>query len=334
MGAYSESTGVEIIRRHVAEYISKRDGGVESDWTNIILSGGASEAIRSLLALVNNQAAGAKPIGVMIPIPQYPLYSATIAEYGMHQVSYYLDEANEWALDIAELERALAESREHCQPRVLCVINPGNPTGSILTRANIAEIVKFAERHGLMLIADEVYQHNIWKEGAAFHSFKKVMAEENVKVELASCMSLSKGYMGECGVRGGYAELVNFDPAVKAIFYKMLSAKLCSTVLGQIGIDCVVKPPEPGEPSYELFKREKDAVLDGLKKKAEIVATTFNSIPGFKCNPVAGAMYAFPQIQLPEKAIQKAKSLGQHPDFYYVMSLLESTGVCIVPGSF
>ena len=79
VGAYSESTGVEIIRRHVAEYIAERDG-VPSDWTNIILSGGASEAIRSLLALVNNQQPGEKPIGVMIPIPQYPLYSATIAE--------------------------------------------------------------------------------------------------------------------------------------------------------------------------------------------------------------------------------------------------------------
>ena len=159
------------------------------------------------------------------------------------------------------------------------------------------------------------------------------MSEEGIKgLELASCMSLSKGYMGECGLRGGYGELVNFDPAVRAIFYKMLSAKLCCTVLGQIGIDCVVKPPQPGDPSYERFKAEKDAVLDGLKKKAQMVAATFNSIPGIQCNPVAGAMYAFPQLHLPEKAIEKAKSLGQHPDFYYAMRLLESTGVCIVPG--
>ena len=113
----------------------------------------------------------------------------------------------------------------------------------------------------------------------------------------------------------------------------MLSAKLCSTVLGQIGIDCIVKPPQPGEPSYELFKSEKDAVLAGLRKKAELVAKTLNSIPGVRCNQVAGAMYAFPQLLLPEKAVQKAKSLGQHPDFYYAMRLLESTGVCIVPGS-
>ena len=89
VGAYSESTGVEIIRRHVADYIKERDG-IDSDWTNIVLSGGASEVIRSLLALINDQQADQKKPGVMVPIPQYPLYSATIAEYGMNQISYYL----------------------------------------------------------------------------------------------------------------------------------------------------------------------------------------------------------------------------------------------------
>jgi len=331
-GAYSESTGIEIVRRHVADYIKERDG-FDSDWQNIVLSGGASEVIRSLLSLVNNQQPNEKLIGVMIPIPQYPLYSATIAEYGMHQISYYLDEDKEWSLDINELERSLNESRAHCKPRVLVVINPGNPTGSILSKENIVEIIKFARRNNLMIIADEVYQHNIYAQGAQFHSFKKVMSELGIELELASCMSLSKGYMGECGLRGGYGELVNFDPQVKAIFYKMLSAKLCCSVLGQIGLDCIVNPPKAGDPSYELFKKEKEAVLNSLKKKAEIVANTFNSIPGIKCNKVAGAMYAFPKIDLPEKAIKKAESLGQKPDFFYAMKLLETTGICIVPGS-
>lgn len=217
---------------------------------------------------------------------------------------------------------------------MLCVINPGNPTGSILSKNNIAEIIKFARRNNLMIIADEVYQHNIYAEGAQFHSFKKVMSELGIQLELASCMSVSKGYMGECGLRGGYAEIINFDPQVKAIFLKMLSAKLCCTILGQVATDCVVKPPKPGEPSFELFNKEKENVLNGLKKKAEIVAKTFNTIPGFKCNKVAGAMYAFPRIELPQKAIEKAKSLNQQPDFFYAMKLLETTGICIVPGNF
>lgn len=75
------------------------------------------------------------------------------------------------------------------------VINPGNPTGAVLSEENIAEIVKFARRNNLLIVADEVYQHNIWKEGAEFHSFKKVMCKQNVELELASLMSASKGWV-------------------------------------------------------------------------------------------------------------------------------------------
>lgn len=63
------------------------------------------------------------------------------------------------------MERSLNESKAHCRPRVLAVINPGNPTGAILKKENIVEIIKFARRNNLMIIADEVYQHNIYAEG-------------------------------------------------------------------------------------------------------------------------------------------------------------------------
>lgn len=66
----------------------------------------------------------------MIPIPQYPLYSASIVEYNMEQVGYYLDEDNDWGLDVKELERAVKEARERCNVRGIVVINPGNPTGN------------------------------------------------------------------------------------------------------------------------------------------------------------------------------------------------------------
>jgi alanine transaminase len=65
----------------------------------------------------------------MIPVPQYPLYSATLSEYGAHQIEYFLDEDNNWALSIDELERSLNEAKENCVPRGIVIINPGNPTG-------------------------------------------------------------------------------------------------------------------------------------------------------------------------------------------------------------
>ena len=85
-GAYSQSTGIDVIRKHVAEYIQRRDGGIASDPENIILSGGASESIRNVLKLFIQRAGQGKKTGIMIPIPQYPLYSATIEEFGLGQV--------------------------------------------------------------------------------------------------------------------------------------------------------------------------------------------------------------------------------------------------------
>ena len=139
--------------------------------------------------------------------------------------------------------------------------------------------------------------------------------------------------MGECGLRGGYLELSNFDPQVKAVFYKMLSARLCSSTLGQIAMDCVVNPPPKGTSSFELYTNEKQEVLHSLKERAHLIAQTFNSISGIESNRVAGAMYAFPKILIPPKAIKAAEAIGQKPDFLYAMSLLESTGICVVPGS-
>ncbi|RWS25992.1 alanine aminotransferase 2-like protein [Leptotrombidium deliense] len=332
VGAYSDSTGVEIIRRHCAEYIERRDG-IPSDYQNIVLTTGASEAVRAVLALINSTATDPLPTGVLIPIPQYPLYTATLAEYGMAAINYYLDESNQWALQMDELQRSINEAKGKCNPKALVVINPGNPTGSVLSLENIKNIIKFAKKENLMIIADEVYQHNIYAEGAKFYSFKKVMHEMGEKIELASMMSASKGYMGECGLRGGYCEFINLDADVKAMFFKMLSARLCSSILGQIAMDCVVRPPLPGEPSFEQHEKEKAEVLRSLKERAKLVADTFNSIPGMKSNVVAGAMYAFPELKLPEKAVQAAKEAKQAPDFFYAMNLLETTGICVVPGS-
>ncbi|XP_026722946.1 alanine aminotransferase 2-like [Athene cunicularia] len=145
--------------------------------------------------------AGPSRTGVLIPIPQYPLYSAAIAELSAVQLNYYLEEERCWALDGAELRRALDEGRRHCCPRVLCVINPGNPTGQVQSRQCIEDVIKFAYEEKLFLMADEVYQDNIYAEGSAFHSFKKVLFEMgppySEAVELASFHSISKGFMGE-----------------------------------------------------------------------------------------------------------------------------------------
>ncbi|KAK6011177.1 aminotransferase, class I/II [Ostertagia ostertagi] len=297
-GAYSQSTGIDIIRKHVAEFISKRDG-VPCDYENVILSGGASEAIRNVLKMFIRRGAQ-KQTGIMIPIPQYPLYSATVEEFGLGQVGYFLHEETNWSLEESELERSYQESLKKYDTRVLCV----------LSRENIETIIKFAHRHNLFLMADEVYQDNVYAPGSKFYSFKKVINEMGApynKMELASFHSVSKGYMGECGMRGGYVEFFNLDPEVYVLFKKMISAKLCSAILGQVMMDALVNPPKPGEPSYDLWLKEKTAVLNSLKERATLVKQAYGSIDGILCNEVQGAMYAFPQLLLPPRAIEKAR---------------------------
>lgn len=336
-GSYSDSAGIEIIRRHVAEYIQNRDGGIPSNWEDIVLCAGASEGIRAVFKLLFNPTGSSKKPGILIPIPQYPLYSATLAEFNMHQMGYYLDEENNWALDLNEIQRSLDQGiADGAEPRAIVVINPGNPTGNVLSRQNLEDVIKFAHKNRLFLFADEVYQDNVYAEGCKFHSFKKMvneMGEPYSSMELASFMSCSKGYMGECGIRGGYAELCNIDPAVNAMLNKSISAKLCPTVVGQACMDVVVNPPKEGEPSYETWFAQKEGVLQSLAERAKLVAETFNSIDGFTCQTVQGAMYAFPRLHLPERAIAKAKEAGQAPDVFYAFQLLESTGICIIPGS-
>lgn len=334
VGSYTMSHGIELIRRHVAEYIERRDGH-KANWQDICLTGGASNGIKNCLQLLCNKVDG-KDTAVLIPIPQYPLYSASLAEYGLGQVGYYLDEDHNWALDINELERAFLEGSKTHAVRAIVVINPGNPTGQVLTRNNIEDIIKFAQKHGLFVFADEVYQDNVYDKDSKFFSFKKVMTELGApydSIELASFMSISKGYVGECGLRGGWMELCGLQAGVQAHLYKAISAMLCPTTLGQTAVDCVARTPMPGEPSYELWNKEKTAVLESLKQRAKMIVDTFNSMEGFSCNVVQGAMYAFPRIELPPRAIAAARADNKLPDVFYAFKLLEETGICVVPGS-
>lgn len=334
--AYSTSQGIEMIRQDIARYIERRDGGITCDPDNIYLSTGASDAIVTMLKLLVS-GEGMSRTGVMISIPQYPLYSATLAELGAVQISYYLDEDNCWSLDISELRRALQEAKKHCSPRALCIINPGNPTGQVQSRQCIEGVIRFAAAEKLFLMADEVYQDNVYADGCKFHSFKKVLFEMGLeyseKVELASFHSTSKCYMGECGFRGGYMEVVNLDPEVKVQLTKLVSVRLCPPVPGQALLDVVVNPPQPDEPSYDTFIKERTDTLATLAEKANMTQEILNQVPGIKCNPVQGAMYTFPRIHLPPKAILEAKEKEQTPDMFYCMKLLEETGICLVPGS-
>ncbi|XP_044755801.1 alanine aminotransferase 1-like [Coccinella septempunctata] len=334
IGSYSECSGIDIIRRHCAEFIERRDG-IHSDWQNITLSSGSSEAIRNVLKLIAWKV-DKKPTGVLMPIPQFPLYKAFLQDLLIHPVRYYLSEEKNWSVDVEELKRAYEESKNICTPRALLVINPGNPTGHVLTLQNIQEIIKFAFNHSLLILADEVYQENIYIPTSTFHSFKRVLIEMGPpysEVELASFMSVSHGYAGESGLRGGYVEIVNMSPDVYEMYLKLLCLNLCPSVLGQVALDVVVYPPREDEPSFEDFSMEKNEIMDSYKRRAKLFTDTIRDLEGISCNPIEGAFYVFPKIAMSPKAVQAARHDKKVPDLFYAHQLLEKTGVCVVPGS-
>merc|ERR1712115_282552 len=115
--------------------------------------------------------------------------------------------------------------------------------------------------------------------------------------------------------------------------YKIASITLCPNVLGQIVMALMCNPPKEGEPSYELFMKEKYGIFDSMKRRAAMLIQGFNELDGITCNETEGAMYAFPQIHIPPKALEAAAAAGKPADVFYCLQLLEATGISTVAGS-
>ena len=323
VGCYTDSSGNPLVTRSIAKFIENRDD-VKANPDNILLYNGASEAISSVMQTIN--VPGGRT-GFMIPIPQYPLYSAQVQLNGAEFVGYLLDEENGWELDEAALHKSFDEATNNgIDVRSVIVINPGNPTGAIFSKKSIETLFKFAKAKGIAVLADEVYQENIYVENKKFISFRKVLsempAEIKDQIELFSFHSCSKGFMGECGARGGYLEMHNVDPEVRAVILKLKTISLCSNSYGQILMDLKVRPPTSADASSETvqqYQSEVKALLSELKAKAQYMEKALNSMKNMHSNPIEGAMYAFPRIDLPPKFVAEAEKLGRAPDAHYCM---------------
>ncbi|CAH1422911.1 unnamed protein product [Lactuca virosa] len=331
-GAYSHSQGIKGLRDTIAAGIKARDG-YPADPDDIFLTDGASPGVHMMMQLLIRS----EKDGILCPIPQYPLYSASIALHGGTLVRYYLDEATGWGLEVSELKKQLEAARQKgITVRALVAINPGNPTGQVLAEENQRQIVEFCKKEGLVLLADEVYQENIYAPDKKFNSFKKIcrsMGYGDKDIPLVSFQSVSKGYHGECGKRGGYMEVTGFSTEVRQQFYKLASVNLCSNISGQILASLVMSPPKVGDESYDSYFSERDGILKSLARRAKKLEDAFNSLEGVTCNKAEGAMYLFPRIQLPNKAIKAAEEAKKAADAYYAIRLLNSTGVVVVPGT-
>jgi len=341
LGPYTNSQGIAYIRQEVADFIEARDGFPASK-DEIFLTDGASAGVRLVMQTLFTSSGND---GVLVPFPQYPLYTALSALFNVQSVPYYLDESNGWELKVSELEARLATAlAAGTVVKALVIIAPGNPTGQTLSEENMAALITFCADKGLVLLADEVYQENIYIDNYEFVSFKKVatqMAQSNSAAvatagktaEIISFHTISKGFIGECGLRGGYFELYNISPEVKAQMYKLASITLCANTHGQVGVGLMVNRPQPGDASYEIFAEERDGILGALKRRSIKITKALQELEGVTCNPSEGALYAFPQITLPPGAVAAAERAGTAADTFYCLELLRSTGIVTVPGS-
>lgn len=299
------------------------------------MSAGASSGVNTLLHVI----CAHEKAGILVPIPQYPLYTASLSVLNAACVPYLLDEQRNWGTDLETIKASHEKAKaEGVDVRAIVIINPGNPTGASLPEADIRAVIEYASQERLVILADEVYQTNVFV--GEFISFKRMLRQMQAEqpgtfdhVELASLHSVSKGMVGECGHRGGYFELVGFDPAVQAEIYKFVSIMLCAPVIGQCLVELMVNPPREGDASYELYNAEYSAIFNGLRERATALHKAFEQMEGVECGAPQGSMYLFPSIHLSEKAAAAAAAEGRTPDEFYCMRLLEATGVCVVPGS-
>ena len=336
VGAYSDSQGILGVREEVARFISRRDGYSASP-DDIFLTSGASSGVEFMLRTIIRTSDDA----LIIPIPQYPLYSATVTLLDGHFEGYELNEESGWETQVDSILSSLKSARNKGKiPRALVVINPGNPVGSTLSETTIRQIIELCRQEKLILLADEVYQENVYSNHKKFTSFRKSLldlrAERNWKddeVQLVSIHSISKGVSGECGLRGGYFELQGFNSEVKFQIYKLTSISLCPNVPGQFAVALMVSPPKEGEESFELDQKERNSVFQSLKRRALKISADLNKLEGVSCQSVEGAMYAFPKLELPNRFVQEAHRVGKHPDTLYSLHLLEETGIVVVPGN-
>lgn len=284
VGAYSHSQGAPAIRESVAKFIENRDG-FPANPQDMYLCGGASSGVNTLLSVI----CSGPDSGVLVPIPQYPLYTATLSLLNAQCVPYLLEEDQAWGTPVDAIRQSLVKAKsEGTNVRAIVVINPGNPTGASLSPDDIKNVIDLAAEEKLVVMADEVYQTNVFV--GEFTSFKKRLRQlqkevpgKYDEVELASLHSVSKGMVGECGHRGGYFELVGFDPLVAAQIYKFISIMLCPPVIGQCLLEMMVNPPKQGEPSFELYNKEYTGIRDGLHKRALALYEAFQKMEGVEC---------------------------------------------------
>ena len=301
--AYSDSKGIFAARKAVMHY-SQQQGvkGVLLD--DIYLGNGASELIvMATNALLND---GDE---MLIPAPDYPLWTAAVSLSGGAPVHYLCDEDNGWMPNLADIEAKITPNTKG-----IVVINPNNPTGALYSDELLLGIIALSRKHNLVIFADEVYDKVLYD-----HAVHTAMGSLSTDVLTLTFNSLSKSYRS-CGSRAGWMVVSGDKKAAKDYIegLNMLSSmRLCANVPGQWAIQTALG-------GYQSIQ---DLVKEGgrLKRQRDLAYELITAIPGVTCVKPSAALYMFPRLD------PAMYPIANDQDF--INEMLQETKVLLVQGS-
>jgi len=301
--AYSDSKGIFTARKAIMHYCQEKNiEGVELD--DIYTGNGVSELIvLSMNGLLNH---GDE---ILVPSPDYPLWTAAVSLSSGTPVHYLCDEAQGWAPSIDDI-RAKVSSKT----KGIVIINPNNPTGAIYDDATLKAVIQIAREHGLIIFADEIYDKTLF-EGKTHTSIASLATD----VLMITFNGLSKNYRS-CGFRAGW--MVVSGDKTKAQDYieglNMLSSmRLCANVPGQWAIQTALG-------GYQSIN---ELVGEGgrLRRQRDLAYDLITQIPGVTCVKPDAALYLFPRLD--------PKIYPIDDDQAFVAEFLQEEKVLLVQGS-
>jgi alanine-synthesizing transaminase len=293
---YSPSSGVpEAVAAIEAEARTKGISAIQ----DVFITTGGSEAIDLAIAALIEPGDN-----ILTPQPGYPLYQATITKYVGEVNPYRLDEANAWQPDVADMR-----ARINDRTRAIVLINPGNPTGTVVSTEILKEIIALADEHNLLLLVDEIYD-KLLLDGRQHVSVAALAGD----VPVVTFGGISKSHQVP-GLRIGWGIVSGPEEAVTdyiEAINKFLRARLSANHPAQ----CAV----PGALT-EGGLSHLPGVIEKLTRRRDLTVDMLNAIDGIDCVTPEAAFYAFPKLDI------------ARPDSEFATELLRATGVVVVPGS-
>lgn len=300
---YSDSKGMFAPRKAIMHYCqSKNIKGVGLD--DIYIGNGASELIvMSMQGLLNT---GDE---VLVPAPDYPLWTAAVTLAGGTPRHYLCDEANEWNPDIKDIRSKVTD-----KTRAIVVINPNNPTGALYSDEILKEIIQVAREHDLIVFADEIYDKMLYDGGT--HTSMASLADD---VLFVTMNGLSKNYRA-CGYRAGWMVLSGEKKHAQDYINGLTilaSMRLCSNVPAQFAIQTALG-------GYQSIN-DLVAPSGRLARQRDLAYKLLTAIPGVTCVKPKAALYLFPRFDPKIYPIQN--------DQQFILELLEQEKVLVVQGT-